>query len=183
MTADVVVSGMGGLHILLPGHPRPRRLPGRRPVPLAEWDHDHDPTGERGGRDRHRGVLHSVRAADPARGPEAAPVPADPALDHALRDRRITDPEHAVYRRSRNAQLAMRAAIYWARETFAIGFMHPRYMEKMVGRVARAYLQKSVPDPEPRRKLTPDYTIGCKRVLISNDYYLRRGPAQRGGGD
>jgi cation diffusion facilitator CzcD-associated flavoprotein CzcO len=27
-----------------------------------------------------------------------------------------------------------------------------------------------VPDPELRRRLTPDYTFGCKRVLISNDY-------------
>jgi cation diffusion facilitator CzcD-associated flavoprotein CzcO len=27
-----------------------------------------------------------------------------------------------------------------------------------------------VPDPELRARLTPDYAIGCKRVLVSNDY-------------
>jgi len=35
----------------------------------------------------------------------------------------------------------------------------------------RAYLAKVVPDPELRRKLTPAYPLGCKRVLISNDWY------------
>jgi cation diffusion facilitator CzcD-associated flavoprotein CzcO len=33
------------------------------------------------------------------------------------------------------------------------------------------YLEAQVPDPELRRKLTPDYRLGCKRVLQSNDWY------------
>src|SRR5439155_17042327 len=31
--------------------------------------------------------------------------------------------------------------------------------------------ESQVKDPELRRKLTPSYTIGCKRILLSNDYY------------
>jgi cation diffusion facilitator CzcD-associated flavoprotein CzcO len=38
-------------------------------------------------------------------------------------------------------------------------------------RVALDHLEAQVSDPELRRKLTPDYPIGCKRVLISDDYY------------
>ncbi|CAN5898477.1 NAD(P)/FAD-dependent oxidoreductase [soil metagenome] len=34
-----------------------------------------------------------------------------------------------------------------------------------------AHLQAQVSDPDLRAKLTPDYEIGCKRVLISNDFY------------
>lgn len=34
-----------------------------------------------------------------------------------------------------------------------------------------AHLHAQVSDPELRAKLTPDYEIGCKRVLISNDFY------------
>ncbi|MFD3264065.1 flavin-containing monooxygenase [Phenylobacterium ferrooxidans] len=34
-----------------------------------------------------------------------------------------------------------------------------------------AHLHAQVADPELRAKLTPDYEIGCKRVLISNDFY------------
>jgi cation diffusion facilitator CzcD-associated flavoprotein CzcO len=36
---------------------------------------------------------------------------------------------------------------------------------------ARRHLADQVPDPELRALLTPDYEIGCKRVLLSNDYY------------
>ena len=43
---------------------------------------------------------------------------------------------------------------------------------KLVERVARRHIQRQVPDAALRAAgLTPDYTIGCKRVLISNDYY------------
>jgi len=63
----------------------------------------------------------------------------------------------------------MRAAVYWARETFVLGFMDRRFA-KLPQRVALKHLRDQVPDPELRRNLTPDYTIGCKRVLLSNDY-------------
>ena len=36
---------------------------------------------------------------------------------------------------------------------------------------ARSFLEKNVSDPALRAKLTPDYEIGCKRVLITNDFY------------
>ena len=42
---------------------------------------------------------------------------------------------------------------------------------KPVGKLAKAHLHRQVRDPELRRALMPDYTIGCKRILISNDYY------------
>lgn len=38
-------------------------------------------------------------------------------------------------------------------------------------RAALQYLERSVPSPELRAKRTPRFTFGCKRVLISNDYY------------
>jgi cation diffusion facilitator CzcD-associated flavoprotein CzcO len=38
-------------------------------------------------------------------------------------------------------------------------------------RTARAHLAAQVPDPVLRRALTPDYAFGCKRVLLSDDFY------------
>jgi cation diffusion facilitator CzcD-associated flavoprotein CzcO len=38
-------------------------------------------------------------------------------------------------------------------------------------RIARRHLARQVPDPGLRRKLTPRYRMGCKRVLLSNDYF------------
>ncbi|MDE3070129.1 MAG: NAD(P)/FAD-dependent oxidoreductase, partial [Acidobacteriota bacterium] len=37
--------------------------------------------------------------------------------------------------------------------------------------LARAHMHRQVRDPEMRRKLTPDYGLGCKRILLSNEYY------------
>lgn len=38
-------------------------------------------------------------------------------------------------------------------------------------RVSLDHLEAQIPDPELRRKLVPDYPIGCKRVLITDDFY------------
>jgi cation diffusion facilitator CzcD-associated flavoprotein CzcO len=38
-------------------------------------------------------------------------------------------------------------------------------------RVAMNHLLAQVPDENLRRKLTPDYPIGCKRVLVADDFY------------
>jgi cation diffusion facilitator CzcD-associated flavoprotein CzcO len=42
---------------------------------------------------------------------------------------------------------------------------------KIKQRTALAHLHASVQDADLRAKLTPDYTLGCKRILISNTYY------------
>ena len=38
-------------------------------------------------------------------------------------------------------------------------------------KIALGHLKKSVKDPELRQKLTPDYTIGCRRILFSDTFY------------
>lgn len=67
---------------------------------------------------------------------------------------------------------AVRTAIYWSLETRIIGF---KYSEAMLHRVATrsatAHLRRQVSDPQLRAKLTPDYTIGCKRIILSNALY------------
>jgi len=61
--------------------------------------------------------------------------------------------------------------LYWRMESAALGFtVNPKIMKRVEG-LARKYLAHVIPDPMLRKKLTPDYTIGCKRILISNDYY------------
>ena len=64
-----------------------------------------------------------------------------------------------------------RSFIYWRQEFRGIGFtIDPRLMKK-ARKIALDHLEASVADESLRKKLTPDYTIGCKRILISNDYY------------
>jgi cation diffusion facilitator CzcD-associated flavoprotein CzcO len=84
-------------------------------------------------------------------------------------DRPLKGWERRLYRALPAAQLLMRAGIYWARESFVLGFRHPRVM-RWGERLALRHLHRQVRDPELRRTLTPTYRMGCKRVLISNDY-------------
>jgi cation diffusion facilitator CzcD-associated flavoprotein CzcO len=64
----------------------------------------------------------------------------------------------------------MREAVHRELEKFGAAFRHPAHMKKAQA-VALRHLHKSVTDPALRAKLTPDYVLGCKRILLSNDYY------------
>ncbi|HEU4533234.1 MAG TPA: NAD(P)/FAD-dependent oxidoreductase, partial [Polyangiaceae bacterium] len=69
------------------------------------------------------------------------------------------------------AQRLARLAIYARNELVATGFVGHTRLLPLVERMARRHLAASVADPALRAKLTPDYRLGCKRVLISDDYY------------
>lgn len=84
--------------------------------------------------------------------------------------RRISAPRRARLARYPWLLKLLRLNIYLQREALGYGFRHTACME-LLKRVALAHLKRSIADPELRRKLTPDYTIGCKRILLSNRYY------------
>jgi cation diffusion facilitator CzcD-associated flavoprotein CzcO len=85
-------------------------------------------------------------------------------------DRAITAAERRLFRMFPPAQRLARAGIYWGREGMATGFLHPAVM-RVAQRVARRHLHTAITDATLRARLTPNYTMGCKRVLLSNDYY------------
>ena len=55
-------------------------------------------------------------------------------------------------------------------EGVGAAFHHPRPLMHGLQKVGQAYLRAAVRDPELRAKLTPDYLLGCKRILFSNNY-------------
>jgi cation diffusion facilitator CzcD-associated flavoprotein CzcO len=136
----------------------------------ARWDHDHDLTGERvavvgTGASAIQFVPHVQRRASQLvlfqrTAPWVMP----------RRNRRITAAERALFRAVPATQRLARGGIYAVRESWILGFSHPGVM-RAAERVARAHLRRQVPDPALRRVLTPTYRLGCKRVLLSNDYY------------
>ena len=86
-------------------------------------------------------------------------------------DRAFGSIERWLFRRFPALQGLVRRAIYWKREALALGFVvEPRIM-KILGLVAMRYLRASVPDRALRAKVTPNYTMGCKRVLPTNDWF------------
>ena len=67
-------------------------------------------------------------------------------------------------------QRASRAWSFRLAETRFAGF-RSRAIGGLMQSFARGYLRRQVADPQLRAKLTPDYRIGCKRILISSDFY------------
>ena len=84
-------------------------------------------------------------------------------------DRPIRGIEKTAMRLLPPLHLLQRARLYAQRELTVLGFRHPALM-KGAEKTARQHLVEQVTDPELRRKLTPDYRLGCKRILISNTY-------------
>ncbi|MFM0218475.1 MULTISPECIES: flavin-containing monooxygenase [Paraburkholderia] len=85
-------------------------------------------------------------------------------------DRAVRPFEQWLFRHVPFTQKIMRSALYCMLESRALGFaIHPSLM-KTAQKVAQRHLRRQVPDPKLRATLTPNYTMGCKRILISNDY-------------
>jgi cation diffusion facilitator CzcD-associated flavoprotein CzcO len=170
-TAQVLVSAGGPL-----SEPATPDLPGLDTFDgevfhSARWRHDLDLTGR-------RVAVVGTGASAIQFVPEIAPRVArlhlfqrTPPWVMPRRDRAVTRAEHALFRALPPAQRLARTAIYVGRELgMGTGFLHPQVM-KLTRKVALRHLRRAIADPELRAKLTPDYTIGCKRILISNDYY------------
>lgn len=85
-------------------------------------------------------------------------------------DRAVTSFEQSLYRRLPLTQRALREALYYGFELGGFAQRHPRAIAPLQ-RLAARHRRRSVPDPVLRAALTPDHTLGCKRVLFSNDYY------------
>jgi cation diffusion facilitator CzcD-associated flavoprotein CzcO len=86
-------------------------------------------------------------------------------------DRAISGFEQLLYRVLPPLQWFYRILLYWLFELRVFGFVRNPKIMQYPQRAALDYLQQCVPDPALRAKLTPSYTFGCKRVLMSNDYY------------
>lgn len=79
-----------------------------------------------------------------------------------------------IFRRYPSTQRALREGLYYTTELIGVAMRNPRLLAPLQA-AGRAHLKRTVPDPELRRILTPDYTLGCKRLLFSNEWYQALG--------
>ncbi len=86
-------------------------------------------------------------------------------------DRAFGRLERWLYSVAPAVQRLVRAGVFWRLESRVLAFVaHPKAMQ-VAEKVARRHLARQVSDPDVRAALTPDYRIGCKRILLSNDYW------------
>ena len=169
--ARVVVSAMGPLSN--PAYPEIPGIEDFRGVRFhsADWDHDYDLKGKRVA---VIGTGASAIQFVPRVAQEVAALhlyQRTPPWIVPKPDREFGRLERAAFAHVPGLQRARRNLIYWTLEARVLGLaVHPRLM-KVFERFARRHLRKQVADAELRAKLTPDYTIGCKRILLSDDYY------------
>ncbi|MBX7451160.1 NAD(P)-binding domain-containing protein [Mycolicibacterium sp. 3033] len=169
-TARAVIDATGPLHI-----PNIPDLPGIATFEgsvfhSARWDHDIDLTGKRVA---VIGTGASAVQFIPHLAERAAHLDVyqrTPAWVLPKPDRTITAPERLAYRTAPGLRKLVRAGIYLSHEALVGAFLHPRYMPA-VRAVARAHLRRQVRNPQLRALLTPDYEVGCKRMIIDNRYY------------
>jgi cation diffusion facilitator CzcD-associated flavoprotein CzcO len=63
-----------------------------------------------------------------------------------------------------------RARLYWTNESRVWPIFHP-LLARALQRIAKLYIRHQVKDRKLADALTPRYTLGCKRILISNVWY------------
>ncbi len=86
-------------------------------------------------------------------------------------DREISAAWRDRFRRHPWLMHALRGALFRIYDARHRAFAADGWLRRFVERQALAHLRRQVADPELRAVLTPDYRIGCKRVLVSSDYY------------
>ncbi len=171
LTADVLVSATGGL-----SYPRAPEVSGLGSFPgpvmhTAAWRPEVELAGK-------RVAVVGTGASAIQVIPEVAKVAAEvlvfqrtPAWVLPREDRAVGERERRRMREHPEAQRLARGAEYLTREVQVFAMAHAGRLLRVAERRARRVMAEQVPDPELRRRLTPTYRLGCKRVLLSDDYY------------
>lgn len=137
----------------------------------ARWDHAHDLTGET------VAVIGSGASAVqliPRIAPRVKKLHVfqrSPSWIMPKRDRAYRPWEIWGFRRLPFVEKLYRDLIYLQLEARFFGFFPSSWVRGKLEQVAVEHLRAQVSDPALQALLKPDYPIGCKRALISDDYY------------
>jgi cation diffusion facilitator CzcD-associated flavoprotein CzcO len=170
ITARVLISGMGGLHIpSLPKLPGIQNFQGKL-FHSAQWDHGYDLAG------KNVAVIGTGASAIqfiPQIAPKVARLEVfqrTPAWVIPKPDRPFSGAERSLFEIPPYRQ-AFRKYLFMIHELRVLAFLGNKRALKLGGQLGVRHLQRQVADPALRARLTPNYRIGCKRIMLSNDYY------------
>ncbi len=136
----------------------------------SQWDHQIDLAGQRVA---VIGTGASAIQFVPAIQPQVAQMTVFQRTPHWVLpkfDQPVTDGIQRWFARVPLFQKLVRGLFYGVFEFLNTGFRHPALLKKLQQR-AVGNINRTVKDPALRQRLTPNYTLGCKRILQSNDWY------------
>jgi cation diffusion facilitator CzcD-associated flavoprotein CzcO len=171
VTADIVISGSGGLsEPKLPEIAGIERFEGEI-FHSARWNHDANLAGK-------RVALIGTGASAIQIGPAIADRVGHLEVYQRTapwvmprHDRAYSGVEKFAYKHVPFLQRAAREAIYWGRESLVLGFAFQPKVLLAAQKMAKRNIGKAIKDPQLRKAVTPNWQIGCKRILISNEWY------------
>lgn len=175
VSAQILVNGMGPLtEPELPDVPGIDSFQGKT-MHSARWDHDYDLTGKRVASvgTGASAIQYVPEIADQVDELFVFQRTAPWIMPHG--DRPIRDRERWLYRNVPAAQKFVRGFVYWYKELLVFGFTRDAKYLGPLKKMATAHREKQVTDPELLKKVTPEFTIGCKRLLPSNKWYRALG--------
>lgn len=169
--ADVVVSATGQLN--QPAYPNIQgmdRFKGKL-FHSARWDHDYDLTGKRvavigTGASAIQFVPEIVKQVKSLSLFQRSAAWVLPKADRPFKAW-----EQALFKSVPAWDRIYRYMIYWKNESRALAFTRFSGLLELFARQAKKEARKHVTDPDKLKRIIPDYKIGCKRILISNDWY------------
>jgi cation diffusion facilitator CzcD-associated flavoprotein CzcO len=171
LTAGAVVSSVGQLsRPALPPIPGRERFCGRS-WHSARWDHGFELDGQR---IAVIGTGASVIQFVPEIASRAARV-------HVFQrsapyvvpkpDRAYGPMERRLFARVPLLRLAARLRIFLKGELLGAALVASPGLRRLLTARWRSFMRKEIEDTELRARCTPDYVVGCKRILFSNDWY------------
>ena len=164
------VLASGPLHVpQIPNFPGLDRFKGKV-FHSSQWDHDYDLTGK-------KVVSVGTGASAIQYVPQIAPeverltvVQRTPGWIIPRDERTYSKLTKTLFRRFPLLRKLHRVRLYWSNESRVVPIFHPR-LAGLLEKVVKQFIRFQVKDKETARKLTPSYTLGCKRIMISNRYY------------
>jgi cation diffusion facilitator CzcD-associated flavoprotein CzcO len=170
--ARVVVAGVGGL--VDPALPDLKGIEsfGGEIFHTARWRHDYELTGKRvavigTGASAVQVVPSIASQVEKLHVFQRTPAWVVPKMDKAY-----SEQARRRYARFPILLRASRFLQYWTSELFGpMVFLDAPRLSALGERMSLAHLRRQVKNPELRRKLTPHFQFGCKRILVSDDYW------------
>ena len=171
LVGRALILGNGALHLpAIPELPGAASFAGRA-FHSARWDHAFDLTGKRvAAIGTGASAIQFVPAIAPRVGKLSVFQRTPPWIVPKL-DRAITGRERWAFEHVPGAHWLRRTGLYWLMESRVLGFAFAPRVNQWAEQLVLRHIATQVADPALRAKLTPEYRLGCKRVLISNDYY------------